>query len=61
MRQTKLNRLPAAHTTHHGAYTMFLIDLIANTIVFLLDALAAIPALGWAILITTIGWAALRK
>jgi hypothetical protein len=40
---------------------MFIIDLIANTIVFLLDAFAAIPALGWAVLLTTIGYVALRK
>jgi hypothetical protein len=40
---------------------MFIIDLIAETIIFLFDALAAIPALGWAVLIVTIAYAVLHK
>jgi hypothetical protein len=40
---------------------MFLIDLIANTIVFLLDTLFEIPALGAAILIVTIFYAVMHK
>jgi uncharacterized membrane protein YwaF len=40
---------------------MPIIDLIATLLVAILDAFAAIPALGWAVLIVTIAYAVLHK